>query len=173
MDADKSLAAACGLFCPSCTFYIGSTEDPRRLQALAERFKRTVDDLTCFGCRSDKRSIFCENYCKMTKCAAQKGIDFCGQCPEYPCADLKAFQSLMPHRIELWDSHQRINDAGWETWFLEMVEHYSCPRCHTVNSAYDIACRKCGTEPGNEYVEQHETEIVKVLGKMGPPPQNT
>jgi hypothetical protein len=50
-----------------------------------------------------------------------------------------------------------------------MVEHYSCPRCHTVNSAYDIACRKCGTQPSNAYVEQHETEIVSVMEKMAPP----
>jgi len=170
---DKSLAAVCGLFCPACSFYIGSTEDPKRLQNLAERFERTVDELTCHGCRSDRRAIYCQNYCKMTRCAAQKGIDFCGQCTEYPCADLKTFQSLMPHRIELWDSHRRINEAGWEAWYAEMVEHYSCPQCHAVNSAYDLACRKCGAEPGSAYVKQHKAEIVEVMRKMAPPSQGS
>ena len=168
-NVDKRLAAVCGLFCPSCTFYIGSTEDPKRLKALADRFERTVDELTCHGCRSDRRGVYCEKYCKMTKCAAEKGIDFCGECAEYPCADLKDFQEQMAHRFELWDSHKRIKEAGWETWFSEMVEHYSCPECHAINSAYDLACRKCGAEPGSAYVKQHKEEIVKVMGRMVPP----
>ena len=164
--ADKRLAAACGLFCGACTFFIGSTEEPERLKTLSERFKRKPEEMTCYGCRSDKRTFYCENNCKMTKCTTEKGLDFCGECPEYPCQELKAFQSQMPHRLELWQAHQRIKEAGYETWYKEMVEHYSCSKCHTINSAYDIQCRKCETEPSCDYVMEHRTEIESQLLRM-------
>ena len=87
--------------------------------------------------------------------------NFCGQCPEYPCADLKTFQAARPHRVELWKSQERIREAGYETWYAEMVAHYSCPACHTMNSAYDPACRKCGETPSCAYVRLHKEEIQR------------
>jgi hypothetical protein len=163
---DKKLAAVCGLFCPACTVYIGTNEDPERLKALASRIGRKVEELECHGCRTDKRCFFCTSLCTMAKCAAQKGVDFCGQCPEYPCSDLRTFQAAMPHRIELWEWLERINDAGYETWYAEMIEHFSCRTCGTINSAYDLKCRKCGEEPSCEYVRMHKDEIIERSGYM-------
>jgi hypothetical protein len=162
---DKKLAAVCGLFCPSCTVYIGAHEDPARLEGMAKRFGQPVDKLQCNGCRSEKRSFYCEELCTMYKCAAAKGIDFCGQCEEYPCAPLKAFQAEMPHRIELWKSQKRIKEAGYEQWYKEMARHYSCPSCGTINSTYDMACWKCGAAPSCAYVSQHKEEIIRQMAK--------
>jgi hypothetical protein len=103
--------------------------------------------------------------CTFIPCAAEKGVDFCGECPEYPCDALKHFQAQMPHRIELWSYHQRIKDVGFETWFKEMVEHFSCPDCQTINSAYDTACRQCGTKPSCAYVESHKNAIEEFMKK--------
>jgi hypothetical protein len=155
---DKKLAAVCGLFCPACTFYIGTHKDPKRLQRLAERFGRPVEELECHGCRSDTRLFYCET-CQFVPCATEKGVDFCGQCAEYPCKALKVFQAEMPHRIELWNAHHRIQEVGYETWYREMVAQYSCPECHTINSAYDMACRKCGATPSCTYVKLHQDTI--------------
>lgn len=165
---DKKLSAVCGLFCPSCTVYIGSIEEPTRLRALAQRFGVTSEDMRCTGCRSEKRGLYCNKMCKMTGCASERAVDFCGQCPDFPCADLKAFQSQMPHRAELWDSQARIKAVGYEKWYSEMVEQYSCPNCGTINSAYDQVCRKCGTSPSCNYVKLHEEEVAPFRGKMGP-----
>ncbi len=162
---DKTLAAVCGLFCPSCTIYIASHSDPERLENLAERFGLPPEELMCDGCRSERRIYFCREHCKMTKCAAERGIDFCGQCEEFPCDELSEFQSKMPHRIELWNSHSRINEAGWETWYGEMLKEYSCG-CGTINSAYDFECRKCGTEPSCAYVKKHRDEIEKGTDRL-------
>ena len=168
MNPDKKLAAVCGLFCPACGSYIGTKEDPERLEALAKRLGRPVSDVECHGCRSEKRSFFCREECKMAKCAADKGIDFCGECPEYPCVDLKEFQSKMPHRIELWPSQERIKEAGYEKWFEEMAEHFSCRECGAINSAYELkGCRKCGHAPANDYISRHKDEIIKHLSNMG------
>lgn len=161
---DKRLAAVCGLFCPACSVFIGSQEDPERLKGIAERLQRPVEELECRGCRTEKRCFYCAG-CKKTSCAAEKGIDFCGECAEYPCEELKEFQAEMPHRIELWKSQERIKEAGYENWYMEMIDHYSCPQCHTLNSAYDIACRKCGTTPGSTYVKLYKDEIIRHLAK--------
>jgi hypothetical protein len=64
----------------------------------------------------------------MMKCSTEKGIDFCGQCPEYPCADLKTFQAQAPHRSELWKSQERIKEAGYEKWYAEMFGSLLVPR---------------------------------------------
>ncbi|MDF9408722.1 MAG: hypothetical protein A4E52_01841 [Pelotomaculum sp. PtaB.Bin013] len=157
---DKRLAAVCGLFCTACALYIGTKEDPERLKIMATRFQIPVEELECHGCRSEKRGIFCREYCKMTKCVIEKGIDFCGECPEYPCDELKEFQAKMPHRNELWKSHERIKEVGYEKWYAEQVEHYSCPACGTINSAYDMACRKCGATPSCNFVKLHKDEII-------------
>ena len=163
---DKRLAAVCGLFCPACAAFIGTNEDPERLKAAAGRLQRAVEELQCHGCRSEKRSFFCNEHCKMANCATEKGVDFCGECVEYPCAELKVFQTQAPHRIELWKFQERIKEVGYEKWYAEMIEHYSCPECRTINSAYDIACRKCGTTPSCTYVSLHKDEIIQHLAKI-------
>ena len=165
-DPDKKLAAVCGLFCPACHVFIGTKEDPERLKVMARRFQRPLEEMQCNGCRSEKRCFYCESKCIMSKCAAAKGKDFCGECAEYPCKDLKAFQTEMPHRIELWKSQERIKEVGYEKWYAEMVEHYSCQKCGTLNSAYDLECRKCGEKPGSEYVRLHKDEIMRHLTKL-------
>lgn len=164
--SDKKLAAICGLFCQACSLYIGTKEDPDRLKILAERFPYPVEELECLGCRSEKLGIFCRKFCKMKKCNAEKGIDFCVECSEYPCEELKAFQAQMPHRIELWQSQERIKEVGWEKWYEEMAEQYSCPECGTLNSAYDFACRKCGAAPSCNYVALHRDETEQSSSKL-------
>ncbi len=163
--SNKKLAAVCGLFCPACRVFIGTSEDPTRLIALAQRFQRPLEEMQCNGCRAEKRCFYCESNCTMSKCAASKGVDFCGDCSEYPCKELKTFQAEMPHRIELWKSQARIKAVGYEKWYGEMIEHYSCPRCHTINSAYDLKCRKCDGEPSCSYVKLHKDAILRHLAK--------
>lgn len=156
--ADKNLAAVCGLYCRACTLYIGSKEDPARLEKLAARMGRTVEEVVCHGCRSERRSFYCRT-CDHAACAAGKGMEFCGRCAEYPCEALRIFQAERPHRAELWQDQERIGEVGWARWLAEKAAHYSCPACGTVNSAYDPACRRCGRTPSCRYVELHKEEI--------------
>lgn len=164
-NVDKKLAAVCGLFCPACHVFIATKEDPERLAALSRRYQKSQEELQCNGCRSARRCFYCETVCFMAKCAAGKGLEFCGDCTDYPCKGLQEFQSLAPHRIELWKNHARRKEIGWEAWYAEMIEHYSCPDCKTINSAYDLKCRKCGASPSCAYVRQHEAEILNHLAK--------
>lgn len=84
-----------------------------------------------------------------------KGVDFFDECENYPCRELKDFQSKMPPRVELWKSQERINEIGWEKWYSEMVEYFSCKQCQTINGWYDFKCRICGSIPENDFVKNN------------------
>ena len=157
---NKELAAVCGLFCSACSVYIGTQEDPEKLKFIAERMQCSTEEIKCDGCRAKRQSTYCKT-CAISKCASEKGLDFCGECTDFPCELLSDFQKAMPHRIELWQNLTHIKEAGFEQWYMEMVEHYSCPDCGTINSTYDLACRNCGKTPSCKYVELHQDEIEK------------
>jgi hypothetical protein len=161
---DKKLAAVCGLFCEACSLYIATREEPERLKRLAAQFQLTEEEVKCHGCRSEKRGPYCR-ICHMAPCAARHGVEFCSACPEYPCAELKAFQAERPHRIELWQSLEQIRDQGWERWMADMRQHYACSRCGALNSAYDPTCRKCGAEPSCEYTAQHGDKVREFISR--------
>jgi hypothetical protein len=126
---DKTLVAACGLFCPSCAIFIASNEDPERLEGQAGSLNLTVEETRCEGCRSQKRNANC-NKCFMLKCTTEKGIDFCSECAEYPCKGLKDFQAVMPHRIELWKQLfdyikdlVHVHGTNKVEWYLNNANH--------------------------------------------------
>lgn len=166
MKYSKQHAAVCGLYCPACSIFIGAHEDPRRLEFIAKQSNRNPEDIECYGCRAEKRNIFCEQDCIMFPCAQEKGIDFCAECENYPCEDLKEFQAKMPHRLELWDAQESIKNDGYEQWLEEMEKHYSCPECGTINSTYDQKCRSCGGIPCNKYNEMHRKEILAFFSNL-------
>ncbi len=160
---DKNLVAACGLFCPSCAIFIASNEnDSDRLKRQASELNITVEEVRCKGCRSEKRNAYC-NTCFMLKCTKKKNVDFCSECNEYPCVQIVEFQSKLPHRIELWKDLQRIKKVGYETFYVESLENYKCSSCATINSGWDLSCRKCGNSPSCKYVENNQAEIKKRL----------
>lgn len=163
--SDKKLAAVCGLFCEACTLFIATKEDPARLKRLSARFRLSEEAVKCYGCRSDKRGPYCAK-CKMFSCATERGIDFCVECKEYPCSDLRQFQSERPHRIELWDDLEQIKTVGYADWLDRIRSNYACPQCQTINSAYDLKCRKCGEEPSCSYVAKHKQAIEQVVKNM-------
>ena len=101
----------------------------------------------------------------MSDCAAQKGIDFCVSCNEYPCDEIKRFQSAAPHRIEIWKDQERIKEVDFENWLKDARKNYSCPECGVLNSAYDFACRKCGEAPSCNYVAKHKEAVEKHIKK--------
>lgn len=166
ISPNKNIAAVCGLFCGSCSVYIATQEnDVEKLQFFSNTFNMSIDEILCDGCRAERKSAYCRNMCNFIKCAAEKNVDFCGFCNDFPCAELKEFQTLMPHRLELWNSHKLLQEVGWEKWFAEMTEFYSCPNCGTINSAYSINCSNCNTEPSNKFVAAHKDEIIKHFEK--------
>ena len=162
--AVAATAAVCGLYCDACSIYIGSHEDPKRLALFASRMGWSVEDAYCDGCRAERRTPYCRA-CTMYACALGRGLDFCSECADFPCAELEDFQRERPHRIELYDCLARIGEVGVGAWMEEARQRYACPSCSTLNSAYDLKCRHCGYEPANAYVAAHRAAIVERLSQ--------
>ena len=162
----KKLAAVCGLYCGSCGIYLATQEnDSEKLLQYAIVLNQSFGETLCDGCRSGRKSAHCSRICSFIKCTLEKGIEYCATCQEFPCKELTDFQSKMPHRVEILQSQNRLKEIGTEQWLIEMKENYSCPQCNTVNSAYDMACRKCGYSPGNKFVDRHKNLIYNHLSK--------
>ncbi|MBN2807810.1 MAG: DUF3795 domain-containing protein [Prolixibacteraceae bacterium] len=157
------IAAGCGLHCATCTFYIGSTEDRERSEKHAKRFEVPIEAVTCYGCKSEKHSAYCQS-CKLIQCLNNKGLDYCGECSEYPCQALKDFKMERPHRNDLFIDMQLLMEKGLDEWNELVRRKYTCPECGTLNSAYDLVCRKCGNKPSSEFVKQNTVAIMKALG---------
>ena len=157
-------AAVCGLYCEACSLYIATAEDPVRLKRLATRFQSSEEEIKCYGCRSNKRSPLCMQ-CTFSACAANRNIDFCGECELYPCDDLKRFQTAAPHRLELWNDQACIKSVGCAKWLEEVRKRYTCPKCGILNSTYDLKCRKCGESPSCKYVAKHRWVIEQHLAE--------
>lgn len=155
-------AAVCGLCCDACSIFIGTHEDPKRLEMFAGRMGWKLEEAYCDGCRSDRRTPYCQA-CDLYTCAEQRGYAFCSECEDYPCAKLRAFQEERPHRIELFESLARIGEIGAEAWLAEVKQRYACRSCGTLNSAYDLRCRTCGHEPGSAYAAAHWDAILAAL----------
>lgn len=164
---NRKLASVCGLYCGSCGVFIATQEnDIEKLQNIAKSLNQTYDETLCDGCGAERKSAYCKKMCTFIKCAEERNIEFCGQCNDYPCVKLKDFQSKMPHRIELWKSQERLKEVGWQQWSIEMKEHYTCSKCNTINSAYNINCRKCGNTPSCNYTLLHKDEVIKYLTRI-------
>ncbi len=149
---EKQTAAVCGLLCLSCGLYQATREkNSEQLKLIAGRLQLPVDQVQSNGCRSTVLSGHCQN-CQIRECSEKKGIEFCSACPDYPCAHLKEFQAKMPHRAELFQSLERIKEAGWQQWYVEAAERSSCTNCHTLNSWYELTCKNCGNRPANRFI---------------------
>ena len=153
-------AAACGLYCEACNLYIGTHEEPVRLERAAARFNVQTDDVSCYGCHSDKRALHCNN-CRLYDCAVGRGIAVCAECADYPCSDLKEFQLGRPHRNDLWEDAAYYKEHGYDQWLVALRAKYNCDKCRTLNSPYDIKCRNCGNEPASAFVAKHRTAVEK------------
>ena len=82
--------AYCGLDCEQCDAYIATLHDD---QALRERTAKLwaalnhapilPEHINCQGCRADgAKTVFCEQLCAVRRCARQRGVVTCGDCPE-------------------------------------------------------------------------------------------
>jgi len=70
---------------------------------------------------------------KNVKCSrVLLNVDFCIECDEYPCSDLKKFQSERPHRAELWDDLKEIKAMDYKHWLKKIRTNYACPQCQTI-----------------------------------------
>ena len=131
----------CGLYCGACPA-LQATKGGR-LEGIAEEWGREPADLVCHGCKSDYLSVYCRG-CEIRTCAKDKGLEVCGECEDFPCDRLQAFQADdSAHHSAVLANQERIGKVGLERWLAEQEQRWSCSCCWSPTTWYDERCPEC------------------------------
>lgn len=137
----KNQLSPCGLHCGKCfAFKDGEIhENSTRLKkslgnfdVYADRFVELLDNpifkkyhdfkemleyfsmADCSGCRNEKCKLF--KSCKVRFCSEQKGVDFCFQCPDFPCRETGFDKHLYDRSVK---TNQQMAQIGVEKYYNE------------------------------------------------------
>ncbi|MFC1847986.1 DUF3795 domain-containing protein [Chloroflexota bacterium] len=141
MANKKELAAPCGMYCGVCGIYIADRDNNLKFkERLTQVYNVGVDDIKCKGCLSDEPFASCG--CSIKACTAEKGIEGCHQCDDFPCGyiddfPLPAGKKVILRAIPTW------RELGTERWMEEEEKRYHCPHCGYKLFRGAKRCRNC------------------------------
>jgi hypothetical protein len=139
----SSLAGRCGIFCGACEFN-KAISHPEIKPALSIAINVPEEDIYCKGC-GDLDDKSWGHGCKTAKCCDNHLIQYCFDCSEYPCGDLKAMVAdPYPHHHSVILDLDRMKEVGINTWLSEQKDRWSCKSCGESFCWYSETCSKCG-----------------------------
>ena len=144
MDYDqiKNRLAPCGLHCGKCFAFIDGDiknysnklkEALGNFDIYASRFIDLINEpvfekypdfkellnyfatIECKGCRKEKCKIFKD--CKVRDCHELKNVDFCFQCPDFPCNNTGFDQHLYKRSVDI---NLRMREIGIKEYYNEI-----------------------------------------------------
>jgi len=117
------LTAPCGLDCFNCAVYL-AREDPKLRETVAARLGVPPERAICPGCHAAQGApahFGDRGPCKVWRCISKKGLDFCGDCEEFPCDALHPYADMAserPHNTKVFNLCL-IKRMGVERWAQE------------------------------------------------------
>jgi rubrerythrin len=130
----EDLIAPCGMNCRICLGYFGYTVSGKKRK------------MKCIGCKPrDKSCAFLKKYCKkLTK----KEIDYCYECPDFPCFYLEKIDNLYRQRYKMSMIKNLIDiqKNGINKFLKEQQEKYRCQKCGGVICVHNGKCYSCGNQ---------------------------
>ena len=150
---DWRLIGICGIYCGDCPSYLAPRlNDAAELEARAQRDGVTLDEASCDGCHSDNLTPGCA-VCGpgFRQCAAEHGLTWCFECPDFPCQRLEDFKDVhvengVSHHERLIDELIYLRENGTESWLEKKNAEGRCPRCGKRVYWYTRACPGCGAD---------------------------
>ena len=129
-EIPAAMLAPCGMNCYVCYVYLKEKKP-------------------CLGCRGREESKpeHCRK-CKIKDCALSRGVDFCFDCPTFPCSTIKRMDKGYKQRyqVSLMENAIRIKAVGAKQHLLEEKEKWTCLHCGGIISLHDRVCSDCGRE---------------------------
>ncbi len=142
MGIDKALLAPCGLYCGVCGIQTAHrTGDLRLKEKLAGAYGVKPEDIQCRGCMSDLVFKYCQ-VCPIRKCALERKLEGCFQCPEFPCAHINNFP-FPAGRQEILEAVPEWKKLGTEKWVAGQERKYVCSGCGARAFRGARRCPKC------------------------------
>ena len=130
-----NLAAPCGFYCGTCRHYLA-----RAKGLLKERNLKHG----CKGCRiQDKKCAWIKKDCALLR---KKEIEFCFECKDFPCANLKKLDQRHSRddNICMIDNLRKIKTIGVIKWLKEQEDKWRCQKCGGNICVIDKDCYDCG-----------------------------
>ena len=146
----RQLVGICGLYCGTCPKYLAYHErDEEELEKMSRKDGVPVGDIRCDGCLSDRvygRCIDCRH--GFRRCAEEKKVTWCFQCPEFPCKRLEDFSKIhvvngICHHERVIEHLQFMKDHGIERWVERQNGENACPDCGKMLYWYSLECPRC------------------------------
>lgn len=116
----RRMTAPCGLDCFNCPVYLA--KDNERLRAaVARNLNIPEEKVVCRGCRDEKGTIGflgMTEPCNVYRCIQKKGLDFCCDCPDFPCDYLHPYADKAaerPHNTKVFNLCL-IKKMGLQAW---------------------------------------------------------
>lgn len=122
MEERKALTAPCGLDCFNCELYVENLTD-KLAGLIHEKLGVPEHEISCQGCRQQDGKHFHlgSKGCATLDCIKKKGVDFCCNCDDFPCAFLAPTAdgaAKYPHNMKVYNLC-RIKTVGIEQWIAE------------------------------------------------------
>jgi hypothetical protein len=121
------MTAPCGLDCFNCHFFLARAdkEAMKTVEKLSAKHSIPIDVMLCKGCRCHngqiplQKHVFGEGHrCAAYECSKEKGLDFCGDCDQFPCDNLHPYADMasqLPHNIKVFNLCL-IKKMGLDNW---------------------------------------------------------
>lgn len=117
------LVAPCGIDCGICELYL--SRHNAELKTLLIGMGIPADALPCEGCRENQGHCpLLGKACATWTCAADHGVTFCGECPEFPCAKLNPAADRgdrLPHNLKAFNL-SLIRARGMDAFLAQSEE---------------------------------------------------
>jgi len=134
-NSKKWVISVCGLNCAKCDIYQADHGNEKLRDEIIEWFRKerneTVkpEQVRCEGCWGPL-NIHWGSDCKMMLCARKRGLQYCFQCDDFPCAILNEFSSDgISHHKRTIENSKRMKEIGIEAWVKEQKRKGQCIFC--------------------------------------------
>lgn len=124
---DIGMFAPCGMNCVVC-------------------YKHCYHKKMCAGClNSDMGKPEHCRKCRIKDCIRQKGLDYCFECPQYPCKQIKNLEKSyrVRYQASLMENSEFVRLHGLESFMEQQKEKYTCAKCGGIFSLHDRECSEC------------------------------
>jgi hypothetical protein len=124
MATDERIIAVCGMDCTACPIRTADTKRESAEQLIgwwrSEGWMKEdegVEDLMqrgpyCRGCRGDRNTHWSAD-CRILACAAdEKGLAYCAECGEFPCAELTEWSKVEEMNAKAFDRLLQMKSAS-------------------------------------------------------------
>ena len=134
---NESLIAPCGMNCGACQAYLG-----KKFNLKQQGIKTAV----CAGCWA--KGGFCSLYKLHCRRLMIGDVDYCYECPEYPCNNLKEVDKTYSgsYKIGFIENLNYLKEHGIEALLAKEAEKWKCPECGGTISCHDGICYSCGLD---------------------------